>query len=63
MKEQKTTDLAKVMASLKTDPRVQKRFKAYSLEPIYGARHIDSGPGFVTKDNIATVEKYAGQYR
>lgn len=25
--------------------------------------NINSGPGFVTKDNIAKVEKYAGEYR
>ena len=25
--------------------------------------HINSGPGFVTKDNISLVEKYAGEYR
>jgi len=30
---------------------------------VYGERHISSGPGFVTKDNIAKVEKYAGKYR
>ena len=24
---------------------------------------INSGPGFITKDNIALVEQYAGQYR
>ena len=24
---------------------------------------INSGPGFVTKDNIGLVEKYAGEYR
>jgi len=63
MKEMKTNDLGKIMAALKTDPRVQKRLKDYSLEPIYGARHIDSGPGFVTKTNLPIVEKYAGQYR
>ena len=25
--------------------------------------HINSGPGFVVKDNIALVEKYAGEFR
>ena len=39
------------------------RFDEYGLAPVYGARHILSGPGFVTKDNIGKVEKYAGQYR
>jgi simple sugar transport system substrate-binding protein len=63
MKEMKTTDVSKVMEALKKDPRVQKRLTAYSLEPLYGARHIDSGPGFVTKATLAIVEKYAGQFR
>ena len=31
--------------------------------PYYGPRHISSGPGFVTKENIGKVEKFAGQYR
>jgi simple sugar transport system substrate-binding protein len=30
---------------------------------VYGARHISSGPGFVTKGNIGKVEQFAGQYR
>lgn len=56
-------DLAKVIAALRSNPKVKARFDAYGLAPVYGPRHIGSGPGFVTKDNIATVEKYAGQYR
>jgi simple sugar transport system substrate-binding protein len=24
---------------------------------------VNTGPGFVTKDNIAVVEKFAGEYR
>ncbi len=32
----------------------------YGVAP---ANHINSGPGFITKDNIALVEKYAGKYR
>lgn len=63
MKQQKTTDLAKVKALLIANPKYQARLAEYGLTPIYGARHISSGPGFVTKDNIAKVEKYAGQYR
>jgi simple sugar transport system substrate-binding protein len=63
MKQQNTQDLAKVMAALKANPKVKARFEAYDLAPVYGARHISSGPGFVTKDNIAKVEKLAGQYR
>ena len=63
MKQQNTQDLAKVMAALKASPKAKARFDAYGLAPVYGARHISSGPGFVTRDNIAKVEKFAGQYR
>lgn len=63
MKQQKTTDVAKVIAALKANPKAKARFDAYGLAPVYGARHIGSGPGFVTKANLATVEKFAGQYR
>jgi simple sugar transport system substrate-binding protein len=63
MKQEKTQDVAKVMAALKANPKVKARLDAYGLAPVYGARHISSGPGFVTKDNIAKVEKFAGQYR
>jgi simple sugar transport system substrate-binding protein len=63
MKQLKTGDLGKVMAALKASPKAKARFDEYGLAPVYGARHIGSGPGFVTKENIAKVEKYAGQYR
>jgi simple sugar transport system substrate-binding protein len=33
------------------------------LQPSYGPKNIRSGPGFITKDNIDKVLKYAGQYR
>lgn len=56
-------DIKTVMAKIKADKKVQARFEEYGLTPVYGERHISSGPGFVTKDNIAKVEKYAGQYR
>ncbi|HEY0193097.1 MAG TPA: sugar ABC transporter substrate-binding protein [Kofleriaceae bacterium] len=61
--QQHTTDVAKIVAALKANPKVKARFDAYDLAPVYGPRHISSGPGFVTKDNIAKVEKLAGQYR
>jgi simple sugar transport system substrate-binding protein len=61
--QQHVTDVAKIIAALKANPKVKARFDAYDLAPVYGARHISSGPGFVTKDNIAKVEKLAGQYR
>jgi simple sugar transport system substrate-binding protein len=63
MKKEKTTDLNKVKELLKSNAKFKARLAEYGLEPQYGARHISSGPGFVTKDNIAKVEKYAGQYR
>jgi simple sugar transport system substrate-binding protein len=63
MKASNSTDLAKVSAAVKANAKTTARFKEYGLAPAYGARHIGSGPGFVTKDNIGKVEKYAGQYR
>ena len=63
MKEMKSTDLAKVSEAVKANPKTKARFEEYGLSPAYGARHIGSGPGFVTNDNIAKVEKFAGQYR
>jgi len=63
MKEKKSKDLPTVMAALKDNPKAKKRFDEYGLAPVYGPRHISSGPGFVTKENIAKVEKYAGKYR
>ena len=63
MKQMNTTDLAKVSAAVQANPKVKARFDEYGLQPVYGARHILSGPGFITKDNIGKVEKYAGQYR
>jgi simple sugar transport system substrate-binding protein len=63
MKQQKTTDLARVTQILVANPQFKARLAEYGLSPAYGKRHIGSGPGFVTADNIATVEKYAGQFR
>jgi simple sugar transport system substrate-binding protein len=63
MKSMKTTDLAKVAAAIKANPKTQARFDEYGLAPAFGARHIGSGPGFVTKETLPKVEKYAGQYR
>jgi simple sugar transport system substrate-binding protein len=63
MKKEKTTDLAKVTAALKSNAKFKGRLTEYGLEPQYGPRHISSGPGFITKDNIDKVEQYASQYR
>lgn len=63
MKKNGNADVAKAAAELKANPKFQARLKEYGLQPIYKARHINSGPGFITRDNIAKVEQYAGQYR
>ena len=63
MKDMKTQELKKVADAVKANPKTKARFDEYGLSPAYGARHIGSGPGFVTKDTIAKVEKNAGQYR
>jgi simple sugar transport system substrate-binding protein len=63
MKEMKTTDIKKVEAAIQANPKTKARFMEYGLSPAYGPKNISSGPGFITKENIAKVEKYAGQYR
>src|SRR4051812_45333745 len=63
MKQMKTTDVHKAAEAVRNNPKVKARFDEYGLAPVYGPRHVLSGPGFVTKDNIGKVEKYAGQYR
>ena len=63
MKDMGTTDLSKVASAVQGNAKTKARFAEYGLSPAYGVRHIGSGPGFVTKDNIGKVEKYAGQYR
>jgi simple sugar transport system substrate-binding protein len=63
MKQMKTKDLPTVVAALKQNPKAKARFEEYGLAPVYGPRHISSGPGFVTKESIGKVEKYAGTYR
>ena len=63
MKSLNTSDIAAVSAAVKSNKKTEARFTEYGLAPAYGPRHIGSGPGFVTKDNIAKVEKYAGQFR
>lgn len=63
MKEKKTNDLKAVMSSIQANAKTKARFSEYGLAPVYGARHISSGPGFVTKETLPKVEKYAGQYR
>ncbi len=63
MKSMNSTDLKTVADAVKANPKTVARFTEYGLAPAYGPRHIGSGPGFVTKDNLGKVEKFAGQYR
>lgn len=63
MKASKTSDVKQVAAAIQANAKTKARFNEYGLAPAYGARHIGSGPGFVTKDTLPKVEKYAGQYR
>lgn len=58
-----TRDPAKISAILKANPKYQARLRSYALDPVYTRSGISSGPAFVTKANIDTVAKYAGQYR
>ena len=58
-----TTDPAKIRQILEANSRFQQRLTTYGLAPDYGPRDIGSGPGFITKENLAKVLQYAGQYR
>jgi len=63
MKMQKSNNVKQVSDAIKANAKTRTRFDEYGLAPAYGPRHIGSGPGFVTKDNLSKVEKFAGQYR
>lgn len=56
-------DIDKINKKVKNNPKLLERLKEYGLSPVYKARNIQSGPGFVTKENASKVEKYAGKYR
>ncbi|HEY5798879.1 MAG TPA: sugar ABC transporter substrate-binding protein [Burkholderiaceae bacterium] len=62
-RQQKLSDPARIREALVANPRFQARLREYGLTPVYGARHISSGPGFVTKENVDKLAQYAGQYR
>ncbi len=62
-KKEHTTDPAKIRQLLEANPKFKARLETYGLQPSYEARNIRSGPGFITKENIDKVVKYAGQYR
>lgn len=63
MLREKTNDPEIVMQLLRDNPKFTKRLDDYGLMPLYGTRHISSGPGFVTRKNIDQVERFAGKYR
>ena len=47
MKQMKTTDLKKVAAAVKANPKTKERFDEYGLVPNYGPRHISSADGSI----------------
>jgi simple sugar transport system substrate-binding protein len=63
MKQDKITDIAQIQEKLKSNPHFQKQLNKYGLQPVYEKGGISSGPGFVTKENVDKVEKFAGEYR
>jgi len=63
VKKEHTTDPAKIRQILEANPKFKARLATYGLAPSYGPKNIRSGPGFITKDNLDKVIKYAGQYR
>ncbi|HEY4065990.1 MAG TPA: sugar ABC transporter substrate-binding protein [Burkholderiaceae bacterium] len=63
MKATNSTDIKAVEAAIQANAKTKARFTEYGLAPDYGPRNIGSGPGFVTKETLVKVEKYAGQYR
>ncbi|MEA3110453.1 MAG: simple sugar transport system substrate-binding protein [Caballeronia sp.] len=63
VKKDHTTDPVKIRQALEANPKFKARLATYGLTPSYGPRNIGSGPGFITKENVDKVLKYAGQYR
>ncbi|MEX3953251.1 sugar ABC transporter substrate-binding protein [Paraburkholderia sp. EG287B] len=59
----KTHDAAHIVAALKDERKVAARLAKYDLKPVYTGSTVSSGPSFVTRDNLAPVQKYAGSYR
>jgi simple sugar transport system substrate-binding protein len=50
-------------SELEKNPKFAKRLQDYGLKPVYEARNIGSGPGFITPQNIEQVSALAGRYR
>lgn len=56
-------DIAAARAELEKDPKFIRHLQEYGLKPVYEARNISSGPGFITPQNIEQVSALAGRYR
>jgi simple sugar transport system substrate-binding protein len=63
MHKNHNTDVVAARTELEKDPKFMKRLESYGLKPVYGARNISSGPGFITPQNIEKVSALAGRYR
>ena len=63
VKKDRLSDPRQIEDKLKANPKFQKRLSDYGLQPVYDPMTIRSGPGFITKDNVDKVIKFAGQYR
>jgi simple sugar transport system substrate-binding protein len=63
MHKNHNTDVAQARNELEKDPKFMKRLQDYGLKPVYEARNISSGPGFITPQNIEKVSALAGKYR
>jgi len=62
-KHDHTSDPLKIEKALQSNPKFKARLETYGLQPVYQPDTVLSGPGFITKDNVEKVVKYAGQYR
>jgi simple sugar transport system substrate-binding protein len=57
-------DLQLVKLMLYSEKTLHARMSKYGLELMgFGGRHIDSGPGLVTKTSVDKVERYSGTFR
>ena len=63
MHQHHNTDVDAARAELENNPKFIKRLQDYGLKPVYEARNIASGPGFITPQNIDQVASLAGRYR
>lgn len=58
------SDLQMIKFVLYSNSTLAKRMSKYGLTLLtYGKRHINSGPGFVTRSNLDKVETFSGTYR